>query len=171
MAHPKSSINHGGKRAARIRNGETAMARKDEKAKGPLLPADTDPRRFGREPETGLRHEALEREAVAAENERRAGLQRNADARARAVDEFEDSQAIEDKSHGGVSVVQPPARTNVAEPGEQAVADIEDRDRLALDEGVAAGRPARTEPSAADVAASKAADRIEAERKGGKAKK
>jgi hypothetical protein len=163
MAHPKSSINHGGKRAARIRNGETAMARKDEKAKGP--------RRFGREPETGLRHEALEREAVAAENERRAGLQRNADARARAVDEFEDSQAIEDKSHGGVSVVQPPARTNVAEPGEQAVADIEDRDRLALDEGVAAGRPARTEPSAADVAASKAADRIEAERKGGKAKK
>jgi hypothetical protein len=166
MAHPKSSINHGGKRAARIRNGETAMARKDEKAKGPLLPADTDPRRFGREPETGLRHEALERE-----NQRRAGLQHNADARARAVDEFEDSQAIEDKSHGGVSVVQPPARTNVAEPGEQAAADIEDRDQLALDEGEAASRPARTEPSAADIAASKAADRIEAERKGGKAKK
>jgi hypothetical protein len=170
MAHPKSTINHGGERAARIREGANAMARKDQPAaKGPLLPADTDPRRFGREPETGLRHEALEREA--AEAERRAGIQHNADARARAVDAFEDSQSIEDKSHGGVSVVQPPRDTAVAEPGERAVADLDEDADLPGTLGAAAGRPARTEPSEADVRASEQADKIEADRKGGKAKK
>jgi hypothetical protein len=176
MTHAPTPQNNGRALAARLR-GETAMARKDEPAdragaKGPLLPADTDPNRFGREPETGLRHEALAREAAERERERLEGLQHNADGRIRALEEFEASQSIEDKSHGGVSVVQPPADTSVAEPEKDVGKAVDDGYDPEVATGALGPRPLQTEPSEADRAADERAPRIERERadaaKGGK---
>lgn len=178
MAHPPSPQNNGRRLAARLRGETTVMARKDDdapaRAKGPLLPADTDPNRFGREPETGLRHEALAREAAERERERLEGLKHNADARLKALEEFEASQAIEDKSHGGVSVVQPPADTSVAEPARDVEKAVGEGYDPTLATGALGPRPLQTEPSEADRAADRATKGIEADRadaaKGGKAK-
>jgi hypothetical protein len=176
MAHPPTPQNNGRRLAARLRGETTVMARKDDdaqaRAKGPLLPADTDPNRFGREPETGLRHEALAREAAEHERERLEGLKDDPTGRLKALEEFEASQAIEDKGHGGVSVVQPPADTSVAEPEKDVGKAVDDGYDPEVATGALGPRPLQTEPSEADRAADERAPRIERERadaaKGGK---